>query len=111
VPVVNDTGGLIGVITTYELLHACLPDYILWTGDLTPIMDFEPFAEVLRTECLTCLAEIMNRQCATVQADAPAIEVAQEITRRRTSRAYIVEGQKLLGAASIETLLAKILRE
>ena len=110
-PVVATDGTLIGVVSTYKLLRTCLPDYILWMDDLTPIMNFEPFAEVLRNESKTWLTEIMTREYATVQADAPAIQVAREITRQGTSRAYIVQDKKLLGVASLETFLGKILRE
>ena len=31
----------------YALLKVCLPDYILWMQDLSPIINFEPFAELL----------------------------------------------------------------
>jgi PTS system nitrogen regulatory IIA component len=110
-PVVDKDGELIGVVTTYELLRVCLPDYILWMDDLTPIMNFEPFAEILRKESKTWLTEIMTSEYATVQEDAPAIQVAKEITRQHASRAYIVHGKKLLGVASLETLLSRILRE
>ncbi|OHB64109.1 MAG: hypothetical protein A2Y77_11520 [Planctomycetes bacterium RBG_13_62_9] len=110
-PVVDKDGELIGVVSTYELLRVCLPDYILWMEDLTPIMNFEPFAEILRKESKTWLTEIMTTDYATVQADAPAIQVAKEITRQRTNRAYVVAGKKLLGVASLETFLSKILRE
>jgi mannitol/fructose-specific phosphotransferase system IIA component (Ntr-type) len=110
-PVVDRNGDLIGVVSTYELLRTCLPDYLLWTDDLTPIMNFQPFAEVLRKESKACLAEIMTTDYATVADEAPAIEIVREITRQRTSRVYIVHDGKLLGVASLETLLNKILRE
>jgi len=110
-PVVDKDGDLIGVVSTYELLRVCLPDYILWMDDLTPILNFEPFAEILRKESKTWLAEIMTTDYATVEADAPAVQVAKEITRQRTNRAYVVRGKKLLGVASLETFLSKILRE
>jgi len=110
-PVVDKDGDLIGVVTTYELLRVCLPDYILWMEDLTPIMNFEPFAEILRKESKTWLAEIMTSEYATVQDDAPAIQVAKEITRQHATRAYVVRGKKLLGVVSLEAFLNKILRE
>jgi PTS system nitrogen regulatory IIA component len=110
-PVVDKDGDLIGVVSTYELLRVCLPDYILWMDDLTPILNFEPFAEILRKESKTWLAEIMTTDYATVEADQPAVQVAKEITRQRTNRAYVVRGKKLLGVASLETFLSKILRE
>lgn len=110
-PVVDKDDELIGVVTTYELLKVCLPDYILWMDDLTPILNFEPFAEILRKESNTWLAEIMTSEYATVDQDAPAIQVAKEITRQRAGHAYVVEGKKLVGVVSIEGFLSKVLRE
>lgn len=110
-PVVDKDGDLVGVVSTYELLRVCLPDYILWMEDLTPIMNFEPFAEILRKESKTWLTEIMTDEYATVQDDAPAIQVAKEITRQRAHRAYVVRDKRLLGVVSLERFLDKILRE
>jgi mannitol/fructose-specific phosphotransferase system IIA component (Ntr-type)/CBS domain-containing protein len=109
-PVVDRDGALIGVVSTYELLRTCLPDDVLWTDDLTPIMNFEPFAEVLRKENKACLAEIMTTHYATVEEEAPAIQIAREISQRRTNRVYVVHDRKLRGVASLDTLLNKILR-
>jgi PTS system nitrogen regulatory IIA component len=109
-PVVDKDDNLIGIVTTYELLRVCLPDYILWMEDLTPILNFESFAEILRKESKTWLAEIMTSEYATVDADAPAIQVAKEITRQRVERAYVMRGEKLVGVVSLGTFLGRILR-
>lgn len=110
-PVVDKDGELIGVVTTYELLKVCLPDYILWMDDLTPILNFEPFAEILRKESKTWLADIMTNEYVTVSEDAPAIQVAKEITRQRVDNAYVVRGKKLVGMVSLGKFLSKVLRE
>jgi PTS system nitrogen regulatory IIA component len=94
-----------------ELPGVAGADHFLRMDDLTPIMNFEPFAEVLRTESQTRLSQIMTTDYAVVEGEAPAIEVAREITRRRTNRAYVVRGKRLLGVASLEMFLNKILRE
>ena len=109
-PVVDKNDNLVGVVTTYELLRVCLPDYILWMEDLTPILNFEPFAEILRKESKTWLAEIMTSEYATVDADAPAIQAAKEITRLRVDRAYVMQGEKLVGVVSLVTFLDRVLR-
>lgn len=109
-PVVDKDDNLVGVVTTYELLRVCLPDYILWMEDLTPILNFESFAEILRNESKTWLAEIMTSEYATVDADAPAIQVAKEITRRKVNQAYVVRGGKLIGVVSLVTFLGRIFR-
>ncbi len=110
-PVLDKDGDLIGVVTTYELLRVCLPDYVLWMEDLTPILNFEPFAEILRKESKTWLPEIMTSEYATVEETAPAIQVAKEIARQHGDRAYVVRGKKLLGVVSLAAFLRKILRE
>jgi CBS domain-containing protein len=110
-PVVDKDDELIGVVTTYELLRVCLPDYILWMEDLTPVLNFEPFAAILRKESKTWLAEIMTSEYATVQETSPAVQVAKEITRRRADQAYVIRGRRLVGVVSLGTFLSKILRE
>ncbi|MDD5064676.1 MAG: PTS sugar transporter subunit IIA [Phycisphaerae bacterium] len=109
-PVVDKDNNLVGVVTTYELLRVCLPDYVLWMEDLTPILNFESFAEILHNESKTWLAEIMTNEYATVDADAPAIQVAKEITSRRVNQAYVMRGEKLIGVVSLGEFLGRVLR-
>ncbi len=111
VPVVDKDGELIGVVSTQELLRVCLPDYVLWMDDLTPIINFEPFAQILRKESQTWLAEIMTSDYATVDENAPAVQVAKEISRQQTDIAYVMRGKVLIGVVSLATFLSKVLRE
>jgi mannitol/fructose-specific phosphotransferase system IIA component (Ntr-type) len=111
VPVVDRDGDFIGVVTTHELLRVCLPDYILWVEDLAPIINFEPFAEILRKESKTWLTEIMTMDYATVAENAPAAHVAKELARRRVDHAYVLRDKKLVGVVSLAMFLSKILRE
>lgn len=110
-PVVDKDGDLIGVVTAYELLKVCLPDYILWMDDLSPILNFEPFAHILQNEANTWLAEIMSQDYAVVSEDSPAIMVAQEITKRNTRLAYVLRDKKLVGIITLQQFLNKVLRE
>lgn len=111
VPVVDKDGDFIGVVTTHELLRVCLPDYILWIDDLTPIINFEPFAEILRKESKTWLTEIMTDEYATVPENSPAAQVAKEMARRHVDHAYVLRDKKLIGVISLAAFLNKILRE
>jgi mannitol/fructose-specific phosphotransferase system IIA component (Ntr-type) len=111
VPVVDKDGDFIGVVTTHELLRVCLPDYILWVEDLTPIINFEPFAEILRKESQTWLTEIMTMDYATVTENVPAAQVAKELARRKVDHAYVLRDKKLVGVISLAMFLNKILRE
>ena len=111
VPVIDKDGDLIGVVSTHELLRVCLPDYILWVEDLTPIINFEPFEEILRKESKTWLTEIMTMDYATVSEESPAAQVAKELARRRVDHAYVLRDKKLVGVVSLAMFLNKILRE
>ena len=111
VPVIDKDGDLIGVVTTHELLKVCLPDYILWIEDLTPIINFEPFAEILRKESKTWLTEIMTMDYATVSEDAPAAQVAKEFAKQKVDHVYVIRDKKLVGVISLAMFLNKILRE
>ena len=110
-PVVDAAGALVGVVTTRQLFRVCLPDYILWVEDLSPFLNFEPFAEVLRKESRTWLAEIMTADYAIVSEDDPAVYAAKEITRRGNEYAYVVQGDKLIGVVSLHGMLRRIMRD
>jgi mannitol/fructose-specific phosphotransferase system IIA component (Ntr-type) len=110
-PVVDKEGEFIGVVTAHALLRVCLPDYILWLEDLSPIIHFEPFADVLRKESNTWHEEIMSTEYAVVDEKAPAIQVAKEITANNSSRAYVLREKKLIGVITLQHFLNKILRD
>jgi len=111
IPVVDKDGDLVGVVAAQELLRVCLPDYILWMDDLSPILHFEPFANVLHNEGITWLTEIMSQDYAVISDSAPAIAVAQEMAKKKTQQAYVLRDKKLVGVVTLPQFLNKILRD
>jgi len=110
-PVIDDNNKLVGLVTADALLRVCLPDYILWMEDLSPIINFEPFAELLRNEGKTWLADIMSDDYATVSEESPAIEVAKGMCKRDVRQVLVVRNEELVGVIAIEDFIAKVLRE
>ncbi len=110
-PVVDKDGDLASVVTAKELLRVCLPDYLLWMEDLSPILHFEPFANVLANEGITWLSDIMSQDYAVVSEDAPAITVAQEMARKNTQQVYVLHEKKLVGVVTLPHFLNKVLRD
>jgi CBS domain-containing protein len=110
-PVIDDDGKLVGLVTADALLKVCLPDYILWMQDLSPIINFEPFAELLRNEEKTWLADIMSDDYVTVSENSPAIEVAKGMCKRGVRQVLVVRSEKLVGVITIEDFITKVLRE
>lgn len=110
VPVIDKENELVGVVSASALIHVCLPDYLLWMDDLSPIQSFEPFTEVLRKEHSTWLSEIMSDDYAYVHIASPAIEVAAKFARQNTSHCYVLRDSLLVGVISLRTFLHKIFR-
>ncbi len=110
-PVVEEDGALAGLVTADALLKVCLPDYILWMEDLSPIINFEPFAEMLRNEEKTWLADIMSDDYVTVSEESPAIEVAKGMCKRGVRQVLVVRDEKLVGVIAIQDFITKVLRE
>jgi len=110
-PVIDNDGKLAGLVTADALLKVCLPDYILWMQDLSPIINFEPFVELLRNEGKTWLADIMSDDYVTVSEDSPAIEVAKGMCKRHVRQVLVVRGENLVGVIAIEDFITKVLRE
>jgi len=111
-PVVDDDGDLVGVVSEEELIRLCLPEYITWMDDLSPILNFEPFAEILRHEKDLPVMEIMEfaAQYATVDESTPAIQVAKVMMRREVRQVFVVHNKKLKGIITIQDLIQKVLR-
>jgi len=111
-PVVDADGDLVGIVSEEELIRLCLPEYITWMEDLSPILNFEPFAEILRREATMPVMEIMvfADRYATVDGATPAIQVAKVMMRRDVRQVLVVDDKKLLGIITIQDLIQKVLR-
>jgi len=111
IPVVDRDGEMVGVVCAGTLLKVCLPEYLLWMTDLSPIINFEPFVNVLRNEQNTWLSDILLDDFASVQMKDPAVSVAGEMTRRNASICYVLDDKKLMGVIDLPIFLNKIFRE
>jgi CBS domain-containing protein len=111
-PVVDAEGDLVGIVTEDELIRVCLPEYITWMEDLSPVLNFEPFAEVLRQESSLPALEIMlfSERYATLGEDSPAIQVAKVMMRRDVRQVYVVRDKTLVGVIAIQDFIHKVLR-
>jgi CBS domain-containing protein len=110
--VVDAEGDLLGVVSEDELIRICLPEYVTWMEDLTPILDFQPFAEILQREAQMPLIEIMRlaEHCPTVDEGAPAIQVAKIMMRNDVRQVWVLSDGHLAGIISIQDFIRKVLR-
>ena len=110
IPVLNAEHELVGVVTLKRLVRTCMPDYLMWVGDMTEFLNFEPLAEVVRNEAYTWIRDIMTVDFAHVAEDAPAIFAMKEIGMRETMNAYVLRGRKLVGIIRMLDFVKTVLR-
>lgn len=108
IPVVDDEGDLRGVIAIEDLLGLSLPQHLLWMEDLTPIENFEPFAELLRKDSETKVADFMHDKYVAVPPEIPAIQLAKIFLMKGIRQVQVVDGSRFLGSVNLDSFNSQI---
>jgi CBS domain-containing protein len=103
VPVVNDGGRCVGIITENDLvigdeqgdLH--LPHYIQLFGGVIYLEPLHRFEDRLRKALASKVSDMMTADPITVDADADVEEAARLIARHRHNRLPVVEHGRFVG--------------
>lgn len=90
-PVVAD-GALVGLVSEFDLLRACL---------LQPSSMIPHFERILAMP----VEEVMTRDCVTVGPDEPLSHVLEKMVPRRLKSVPVVEGQRVVGIIARTDLL------
>lgn len=109
-PVLNDRQEILGVVTIKRLVRTCMPDYLMWVGDMEPFLNFEPLAEIIRNESTTWLRDIMTPDFAHVAEESPAILAMKEIGQKETLNAYVLRERRVVGIIKMLDFVKCILR-
>ena len=108
IPIVDAEGDLRGVIAIEDLLGQSLPQHLLWMEDLSPIENFEPFAELLRKDSETKVADFMHDKYVAIPPDMPAIQLAKIFLMQKVRQVQVIEGRKFLGSVSVDSFSSQI---
>lgn len=108
IPVVDEEGDLRGVIGTEDLLRQSLPQHLLWMEDLTPILRFEPFAEMMKKDRETKLADFMREDFVSVGPDTPAVQLAKIFLKQPVRQIQVLEGRRLVGVVNLGGFSTKL---
>ncbi len=108
IPVLDEEGDLRGIIGMEDILKFSLPEHILWMDDLRPILRFQPFAEMLRDDQETKLADVMREEFVTVPDDIPAIQLAKIFLMEKVRFIPVVQGRQLVGVVSLHNFITKL---
>jgi len=107
-PVVDEEGDVRGTVSLEDLLRLSMPEHLLWMHDLSPILHFEPFADLLRREKESRVADFMREDHITVSPDVPAIQLAKIFLAQQARQILVVEGRRLLGVVNFSAFMAKL---
>lgn len=110
-PVLDSTGDLRGILSLSDILHHSLPKHLLWMEDLTPIYQFQPFAELLKTAEETKVADVMREEFIAVESDVPAVQLAKLFLVNKVSQLLITRDGKYIGIVELKSFCARLFWE
>ncbi|QSH42210.1 PTS sugar transporter subunit IIA [Lentisphaerota bacterium ZTH] len=111
VPVLDNEGDLRGVVALEDILKFSLPEHILWMDDLTPIYRFQPFADMLKSDHETNLADFMREDMVTVDEEIPAVQLAKLFLVHKIKQIIVTRKGKLAGTITLKSFISKLFWE
>lgn len=117
VPVVNDGGRCVGIITEEDLVLAGenedlhLPHYFQLFGGFVFLESLSHFEDRLRKAVASSAADLMTADPVTIEPGATVDEAARVIARRKHNRLPVVEHGRLVGVVTRLDVLEALTRE
>lgn len=113
VAVVSGEGDVVGMVTDADVLSALLPSYVLADEALAGVLEETAGAELrerLERRRVKDVVDPRRRDRPTVAPDDTVVEVGAAMARSNDPGVLVVDGRRLLGAITVDRLLAVLLR-
>jgi nitrogen PTS system EIIA component len=111
IPVIDNEGDLRGVVSLEDVLKFSLPEHLLWMNDLSSINRFQPFADMLKSDEETKLADFMSEDMITVDIDIPAVQLAKLFIMHKVDQILVIDKGKLAGLVNMKDFVLKLFWE
>ncbi|UCH54367.1 MAG: CBS domain-containing protein [Pseudomonadota bacterium] len=99
-PVVDEAGKIIGVISEKDILHGMFPSLDDIMENPKPV-DYEAIEGEYRDVVHMKVADLMSNRVFTVEPDMPLLRAASIMFRNRIRRIPVSDGGKLVGIVSV----------
>ena len=104
VPVVDDAGTLIGIVTLRDVLLPLYPNYGEYIHDNVHARDFEEMQEGYAKVLEMTAGEVMTANPFTVAPDEPILKAASYMGLKNLRHIPVADGDKLVGVITISDI-------
>ncbi len=108
IPIVDSEDSLRGVISVEDIFRLSLPEHLLWMEDLSSIVHFEPFADLLRKDEETKIADFMRETYVSIHPDTPAIQLAKMFLMNDVRQIQVIHGSCFVGVVNGHGFMAQL---
>ena len=107
-PVTDESGRYLGVISTHDIVGRCLPTSLLEVGDLYRSGEFQPFIDRAREAADLPVTAVMRSDLPVAHEDTPLAEIASLMTIHHVHLMPILRDQMLVGVIGMLDIVAKL---
>lgn len=112
IPVLDDGGKVLGVLTLKDLLQYNIPAGLLDSGDLTALYDLKPYAEVINKAANIKVSEVMSSEFLAIDEDLAAAKLIKLLLDSPINSIMVVDGEnRLRGEVRLRDFCGKIFWE
>jgi CBS domain-containing protein len=104
-PVVDEDGGLLGMVSDVVILNRCLPEYVHEVGDLYSAPDFAPFDERVQELAMALVQDAMSTDGPTAEEDTPLAEIAALMTTQHVRHVPVLRTGRLVGIVGVQDVI------
>ena len=112
IPVLDDDGKLMGVLTLKDVLKYNIPEGVLESGDVSVLYDMKPYAEVIGKAENIQVSELMSSEFMAVNEDLPAANLIKLLLDSPVNSIMAVDSEnRLRGEVRLRDFCGKIFWE
>ncbi|MDR0931894.1 MAG: PTS sugar transporter subunit IIA [Victivallales bacterium] len=111
VPVLDNNGHLVGVLTAIDILKGFIPEYIFRMDNLEFLTSFEPFTRIFQEENQHVVKDYMHAPRIKVHPETPLIQFTVKMVKNNVRTCFVVDADgKYIGEIMIRNIVKKVLR-
>lgn len=108
ITIIDEERDVRGVLSVEDILRHSLPGHLLWMHDLSPILRFEPFADLLKRDHDSKIADYMREEYVSAEPGMPAVQLAKLFINENVRQIVVRNQRRLAGIVDLHAFMAKL---